>query len=75
MRRPRPERDITDQHLRRGARALGYRGKNLPLAVADVLVHPNRPGESTLLQLEGERRNDAADRLRDWAWKNSPQAS
>jgi hypothetical protein len=69
MRRPRktPQRDFTDTHLRRCASVLGFKGKNLPLRVADVLVHPNRPGESVALEMPGETRRAAADRLRDWS--------
>lgn len=60
---------MTDVSLRRSARALGYKGKYLSMAVADVLVHPLRPGESTLLQNDGETRRAAANRLRDWLWR------
>ena len=69
MRRPATaQRDMTDTNLRRAARALGYKGKSLPLRIADVLVHENRPNASTLLCYDGEKRRDAADRLRNWAW-------
>lgn len=70
MRRPsiRPKRDIADKHLRRAARCLGYLGKGLPLSIADCLIHQNRPCEYTVLQLNGERRDAAANRLRQWAW-------
>jgi hypothetical protein len=67
MRRPaiHPLRDLTDTHLRRAVRALGYRGQHLPLAIADMLVHPLLPGQSVLLHYENqESRREAADRLR-----------
>lgn len=65
---PNEMRDCTDNHLRRSAAALGYKGKHLPMNIADVLVHPNRPHDFTLLRHAGERRRDAATRLRNWAW-------
>lgn len=69
MRRPRNStRDFTDAHLRRCARALGYKGRTLPLSIADLVVHANKPGDFTLLQYDGETRRAAADRLRVWAW-------
>jgi hypothetical protein len=60
-------RDITDQHLRRGAKALGYKGRSLPMTLAEVIVHPNRPNDYTLLHYDGERRRDALNRLRSWS--------
>jgi hypothetical protein len=62
------QRDCSEQHLRRSAAALGYKGKHLPMKIADVLVHPQRKGDFTLLCHEGERRRDAIVRLRNWAW-------
>jgi len=61
-------RDITDKHLRRCVRALGYKGKHIPLGIADVIVHGRRPRESTLLIFDGETHRQAVDRLRAWAW-------
>jgi hypothetical protein len=61
-------RDITDTNLRRAVRALGFKGKLLSLSICDILAHPNRPGEDVLLQFPGEKRRDAVDRLRKWAW-------
>jgi len=62
------QRDYTDKHLRRCAAVLGYKGKNLPLNIADVVIHANRPGISTVLYYPGETRREAADRLRRWAF-------
>lgn len=70
MRRPnlnREPRDYTDKYLRRIARVLGFKGKFFPLAIADVLVHPNQPGDYAVLCHPGERRRDAAERLRKFA--------
>lgn len=70
MKRPvlREKRDITDKHLRRCAGRLGFVGRHLPLSIAEMLAHDQRPGESTALLLAGERRRDAVDRLRQWAF-------
>ena len=66
----RPQRDMTDAHLRRCLKALGFRGEHLPMSIAEIVVHPQRPNDSVLVQLPGERKRDAVDRLRRWAWGN-----
>lgn len=68
------QRDITDNYLRRSARALGFKGKYLPLSIADYLTHSARPGESVLLHEPDETRREAAARLRNWA-ASSPEGS
>lgn len=63
----RKQKEITDLALRRAAEALGYKGKHVPLQIAEVLEHPSRPGDSTLLRNDGETRREAKERLRRWA--------
>jgi hypothetical protein len=43
---------------------LGFKGKFFPLAIAEVLEHPDQPEDFAVLCHPGERRRDAAERLR-----------